>query len=159
MRPVWFGLICAGAFACDSWTEGTAAQCSGPHCNIECADDTACPVGSWCNDEGRCTDVTDNCDDDPDGDGYCECCPDGTDCGEGNPAVHPGASELCDGVDNDCDGTTDRSSCEVVNQGAGGDEPFDDTGTAGGIVENPDGSLSLGSTDVATDFAWPSLPA
>ena len=29
--------------------------------------------------------------------------PDGTDCDDANPDAHPGASEVCDGVDNDCD--------------------------------------------------------
>ncbi len=53
---------------------------------------------------------------DADGDGYGDpatearaCDPpagavgDGTDCDDADPAVHPGADELCDGVDDDCD--------------------------------------------------------
>jgi len=164
MRPIYLGLVCGSvvalAVACDSWTTGSQTQeCVGPYCDVECTADTGCPLGSWCE-AGQCTtEVTGGCDDDPDGDGYCECCDLGQDCGEGNAAVHPGADELCDGIDNDCDGATDRSACEVDTQGSGGGTPFDDTGTAGGIVENPDGSLTLGSTDVATDFAWPSNDA
>ncbi len=30
------------------------------------------------------------------------------DCDDGNPAINPAATELCDGADNDCDGTTDE---------------------------------------------------
>jgi len=42
---------------------------------------------------------------DHDGDGYSE----GTgDCNDGNPAVNPGVSEICDGRDNNCDGLSDE---------------------------------------------------
>jgi hypothetical protein len=41
---------------------------------------------------------------DGDGDGYSEC--DG-DCNDASSAVHPGGSEACDGLDNDCNGSID----------------------------------------------------
>jgi uncharacterized protein (TIGR03382 family) len=60
---------------------------------------------------------------DEDGDGYgdtaggellCEVpsgyVTDGSDCNDSNSAVNPSASEVCDGIDNDCDGNTDDSS-------------------------------------------------
>ena len=35
---------------------------------------------------------------------------DSSDCDDGDAAVNPGADEVCDGVDNDCDGDTDEDS-------------------------------------------------
>jgi hypothetical protein len=58
---------------------------------------------------------------DADNDGYGQpgdaSCPAGpqTDCNDANPAVHPGVTELCNNVDDNCDGTTDAfpTSCGV----------------------------------------------
>ncbi len=92
-----------------------------------CADDEACDDGSPC--------TVDSCGDeqmcvyrglDADQDNYTAAsvgtvaCRNGTDCNESmedengdgqpdGPQVNPGAAELCDGLDNDCDGETDRS--------------------------------------------------
>ena len=48
--------------------------------------------------------VGDACEGDKDGDGVA----DGQDCAPLNPDVHPGAAELCDGVDNNCSGAADE---------------------------------------------------
>jgi hypothetical protein len=42
--------------------------------------------------------------DDADGDGYR---PEDGDCDDTDPAVHPGAEEICNAIDDDCDGVTD----------------------------------------------------
>ena len=39
---------------------------------------------------------------------------DNTDCDDGNAAIKPGATEVCDTVDNDCDGTSDEG-CACTN--------------------------------------------
>ncbi len=50
------------------------------------------------------------CEEDIDGDGYSESC---GDCDDSDTDVYPGAEEICDGKDNDCDGTTDEG-CECT---------------------------------------------
>ena len=98
------------------------------------ADDDGYPAEEDCNDNDpsvnpaaveACNRVDDDCngtiDDgttgdfrDDDNDGYTNCSDDGvvggdgTDCNDSNPAVHPGAEEVCNGNrDDDCDGVDD----------------------------------------------------
>jgi len=67
--------------------------------------------------EDDCTDPADyNCDGatgytDTDGDGFAAC----EDCDDLDAAVNPTATELCDGVDNDCDGTVDEDDAADVS--------------------------------------------
>jgi hypothetical protein len=79
---------------------------------------------------GLCPTLTYYCDDDGDGyndhisHGTCNrynCIPygcsaaQGSDCNDLNAAIHPGATEVCDGVDNDCDGNTDEGGvCPTI---------------------------------------------
>lgn len=61
--------------------------------------DTGAPV--WDTDTGGVPDT--GPDPDLDGDGYTA----SSDCDDGNEDIHPGAVELCDGIDNDCDTVLD----------------------------------------------------
>ena len=64
---------------------------------------------------------------DEDGDGYPPEA--GGDCDDGDPTVHPGTDELCDGVDNNCDGYVDEGCPEDTGSIDDTGEASDDTGT------------------------------
>lgn len=55
---------------------------------------------------------------DGDGDGFSSC--DG-DCDDTNPAIFPGNPELCDGIDNNCDGQVDEGLLNIYYSDADGD--------------------------------------
>ncbi|MBN2800350.1 MAG: hypothetical protein JXX28_14515 [Deltaproteobacteria bacterium] len=99
--------------------------------------------------ETDCADPADyNCDGsvgyaDADGDGVPAC----EECDDGDAAVHPGAEEVCDGVDNDCNGLVDDDPSDVTRYYA----DIDGDGFAGDRIwvdacEAPEGYL-----DAVTD--------
>ena len=70
----------------------------------------------------------------PDADADADGTPDKDDCAPYDPAIHPGATEICDGQDNDCDGQTDEGCGTAVACGTspGAFPTFDDTCAADG---------------------------
>jgi len=85
----------------------------GDYCTIDCSHAAECPVGFICTEilsgdvivAEQCFPESGVCSDcyDPDGDGYGigpECL--GVDCDESDESVNPGATEICDGIDNNC---------------------------------------------------------
>ena len=88
---------------------------------------------------------------DSDGDGY-----DATeDCDDNNSVIHPGADEICDGVDNNCDGQADEGVTEVFY--ADRDEDgFGDPSSTAEACEQPPGYVSTGTDcDDGSDATWP----
>jgi hypothetical protein len=84
-------------------------------------------------------DTADSAPPDADGDGS----PDAEDCDDTNPAVNPAADEVCNDVDDDCDGTTDIGARDA------GRWYDDDDGDGYGVellvsCEQPEGSAAAG---------------
>ena len=102
---------------------------------------------------------------DADGDGV----NDGPDCDDSDPAVNPGASESCNGIDDDCDGDTDEG-CEGVDSGSsdgGGDGATTTAGSSDGDGGSPlSAGPGFGDTDTgcgctaahADGQGWSALP-
>ncbi|MCB9758441.1 MAG: hypothetical protein H6739_01240 [Alphaproteobacteria bacterium] len=101
------------------------------------------------------TGITDTADgpEDVDGDGFTE--EDG-DCAPEDAAIHPGAAEVCDGVDNNCDGVADEGVTTTWYQDTDGDG-FGDPGTALEACAAPEGYVSDGTDcDDASATTYPS---
>ena len=87
-------------------------------CTRFCRDDTECREGWRCVIVGGGSDRASAClpddfcwDQDNDGYGLGPGCA-GTDCNDNDPAVYLGAPEICDGVDNNCDGRVDVNTVD-----------------------------------------------
>ncbi|MFH1723766.1 MAG: PKD domain-containing protein [Elusimicrobiota bacterium] len=92
------GICGCGVPDTDSDGDGTA------DCHDQCPNDAAKTESGVCG----CGVV-----DDADGDGAYVCA---GDCDDSNSEIHPGAEEVCDAVDNDCDGTVDEG-CDDDDDG------------------------------------------
>ncbi len=99
--------------------------------------------------EADCTDPADyNCDGstgyaDVDGDGWAAC----AECDDAVAAIHPDATEVCDGADNDCDGTVDEAdAADAITwyDDADGDT-YGDAGTATVACDAPLGAVGDGT--------------
>ncbi|MFH1464551.1 MAG: MopE-related protein [Pseudomonadota bacterium] len=134
----------------DEHCDGVDEDCDGT------ADDDAVDAGTWFADV--------------DGDGYGEASTastacvapsgttaDGTDCDDGDPGVHPGADEHCDGVDEDCDGTADDDAVDADTwyDDADGDGYGDAAGATVACTQPSDTVADATDCDDAVDTIHP----
>ncbi len=106
--------FCNGAETC------TATGCQ-PGTPPSCDDSDACTDDSCGGAPGACVHTTRDEDDDGFGDAACAAAGGvpATDCDDARPEVFPGAPELCNARDDDCDGSSDETfTCERGSIGA-----------------------------------------
>ncbi len=112
---------CSDDENCGGELDGCVRLEDGGRCGLACDRASDCPEGFSCSlatsfagaPIRHCVPVSGVCVDcyDPDRDGFGSgsgC--DAADCDQSNAANRPGAVELCDGVDNDCDGEVDEGT-------------------------------------------------
>ncbi len=152
-----------------AWDSGSFPATSGVAMELGTGsfDATSNDDGSnWCGssltygdgDYGSPGDANGDCDTDTDGDGYAE----GDDCDDNNAAINPGATEVCDSVDNDCDGNTDEDPSDGTTYYADTDgDYYGDPGSTIEACERPadyrtnaldcddtDGTISPSATEI-----------
>jgi hypothetical protein len=103
---------------------------------------------------------------DEDGDGYGYGCKKGKDCDDTNPLIHPGAKELCNGKDDDCNDKIDDGAlnkCGTCDPGCDtiGDKPFPvdkskdpNVKDANGVGLDQNGDLTLDQTKKNFNYMW-----
>ncbi len=93
---------------------------------------------------------------DADGDGYAAA----DDCDDSDADVHPGAEEVCDGVDNDCDGTVDQDATDGESwyKDADGDG-YGDKSESKNACDRPPGYVdNFDDCDDGDDTVYPGAP-
>jgi hypothetical protein len=119
----------------------------------------------WCDNlDNDCGDgVDEGCDDDDDG--FCDddmvfvdasdACPEGPgDCDDDEPATRPGVPEVCDLVDNDCNGASDESDPADAGQGGGTCGAAVSVGT---LADTTDDFIAITGTIHSGDSDWYSV--
>jgi len=135
------GFLCTGVESCvGSWCV--------PGTPVECPSDDACMSGICDEASGACVyQITD-----ADEDGHAPIACGGDDCDDARAQVHPGAAEVCDYLDNDCNGTVDDGLAYV------GIDPPLDLSAPNDSGRSPDMRFDGQDFDVVFD-TWPVSPS
>ncbi|MBO6934707.1 MAG: hypothetical protein JJ863_07025 [Deltaproteobacteria bacterium] len=160
------GEPCLSTASCPTGHVCIDSVCVDPDDRTPCATAVDCDAGELCID-GLCTDrdVEPGCED-LDGDGYGEGCSLGDDCDDTNPAQN--GREVCDGMDNDCDGEIDNGvlsacgncdpTCMSSGFGIPDGMPWDISNEgedeSDGVGVDDEGALVLDSRRINTNFIW-----
>lgn len=156
------GVFCNGVETCDVATS-TCVAAAEP---FTCDDLDECTRDSCDEDANRCDHRPEPRDEDRDGFNACD-----NDCDDRNASVNPGATEVCDMIDNDCDRAVDenlisecgdcRPGCRVlelprddVRQPPGSTGWLIDPESSSAVGTDENGSLILTSESTEVFFAW-----
>jgi len=123
-----------------------AGRDAGPSCrgDVDCNDGMMCTLDRCMG--GACMHLPP----DADGDGHLiASCPGGDDCNDVSSGIHPGATEVCDGLDNDCSGTADDGPGMECVLGGMGASCTTACGTAG--TQSCNATCHLGPCYAATE--------
>lgn len=114
--------VCAGGacapgepIVCEDGIDCTVDRCSPRGCTHQ-ADNSVCDdldpcTDDWCTASGCRHPLSLDMDADRDG-FYSATCSGGNDCNDSNPAINPEAEEICNEVDDNCDGEVDEEICD-----------------------------------------------
>jgi hypothetical protein len=106
---------CSDRMACNGVERCDPAVGCVPGTPIACDDGVACTMDRCEEPGGTCRHVPT----DADGDGFPVAgCAGGRDCDDTNPAIRPGAIEVCNGLDDDCSGAPDDAPTMVCAAGS-----------------------------------------
>lgn len=160
----------SGGFVCQCEAEGSYTSLSNTDCNDDDSDEYPGAPDLCDGQDNDCDGSLESDEQDDDNDGYVECTwpasgwdsdsasmSGGDDCDDSDSTIYPSATELCDGQDNDCDGSLATAESDADSDGyvacaidSGG---WDGSSTPTGYEDCDDGEATTypGATEQVAD--------